>query len=49
MNKLSIIKSLGYFDDADASEMPRMIKKVSWPAVKKFFLQEQKWVAKEFF
>ena len=48
-NKLNIIKSLGYFDDADASEMPRMIKKVSWPAVKKFFLQEQKYISKGFF
>jgi predicted nucleotidyltransferase component of viral defense system len=48
-NKLTIIKSLGYFDDAETSEMPRMIQKVSWRAVKKFFLQEQKWIAKKFF
>ena len=46
-NKLHIIKSLGYFDDADANEAPRMIQKVSWPAVKKFFLREQKEMAEK--
>lgn len=39
-NIYSIIKSLQYFDDADKTEMPQMIKKVSWQEVKDFFASE---------
>lgn len=34
-NKLHILKSLTYFDDAEAEPMPRMLKQVDWSAVKK--------------
>lgn len=33
-NELMILKSLQYFDDAEESEMPMMIKDVSWQEVK---------------
>lgn len=46
-NKMHILRSLVYFDDAETSEMPQMIKPVSWNAVKKFFIAEQKKIAKE--
>lgn len=39
-NIYSILKSLSYFEDAEASEMPIMIKKLSWREVKDFFRQE---------
>ena len=36
-NIYSILKGLKYFEDAEESEMPRMIKQVSWEEVKRFF------------
>ncbi len=39
-NKLHLIKSLAYFVDAENDEMPKMIEKISWQEVKKFFEQE---------
>jgi len=41
-NKMHILKSLVYFEDAQKDELPRMIKSVSWQAVKDFFIDEQK-------
>ncbi len=35
-NKLHILKSLDYFDDADNEPMPRMLKDVTWEEIKKF-------------
>lgn len=46
-NKLHILKSLGYFEEADQEAMPQMIKKVSWEDVRQFFLQEQERAAKQ--
>lgn len=31
------MKSLVYFEDADADAMPDMLKKANWEEVKKFF------------
>jgi len=39
-NIYSIFKALRYFEDAEESEMPKMIKKVSWGQVKRFFEEE---------
>lgn len=39
-NLYSIITSLSYFVDAENSEMPKMIDKVSWGEVKVFFEKE---------
>lgn len=47
-NIYSIIKSLQYFDDAEKSEMPRMIKMVSWERVKDFFAQESLRLGKKY-
>jgi hypothetical protein len=41
-NKLHILKSLTYFEDADKDPIPQMIKEVHWSKVKKFFEQEGK-------
>jgi len=46
-NRIHVIRSLCYFDDAEKERMPRMIKNVSWQSVKKFFIAEQKKMAKE--
>lgn len=46
-NKLHILKSLQYFVDAEESEMPKMIKPVSWLDVKSFFQKEVKVLSKE--
>lgn len=41
-NKLHILKSLIYFEDAEKDNMPKMLKPVSWEEVKKFFRKELK-------
>lgn len=46
-NLYSLIKSLAYFDDAEKTEMPEMIKRVSWEKVKDFFRQETIRLAKK--
>lgn len=46
-NKIHVLKSLSYFEDADKEEMPNMIKTVDWKKVKKFFIDEQKKAASE--
>lgn len=39
-NKLHIVKSLVYFNDAEDNAMPRMIEKVSWKEIKSFFIEK---------
>jgi len=39
-NIYSIITSLSYFTDAEISEMPLMIEKISWKEIKTFFEKE---------
>lgn len=39
-NVYSLVKALTYFDDADGSEMPKMIIKINWEEVKNFFKKE---------
>lgn len=34
-NKMHLIKSLNYFDDAEKGEMPQMIKDIDWEKIKK--------------
>ena len=46
-NRVHILKSLVYFDDAEENAMPQMIQKVEWPSVKEFFLKEQKSLSKK--
>lgn len=41
-NLIHIQKSLVYFDDADSEEMPKMLRKVIWQDIKKFFENEVK-------
>ena len=38
--EMHIIKSLVYFDDAEPDEMPKMLKKVEWKDIKKYFEDE---------
>jgi len=40
VNLFSLIKGLQYFIDAEDTEMPKMIKKVSWSKIKRFFEKE---------
>ena len=46
-NKYSIIRSLQYFDDAENSEMPEMIRPITWEEVKDFFAKETIKLAKK--
>ena len=46
-NKVHILKSLAYFDDAEQEAMPQMIQKVEWSLVKQFFMEEQKSLSKK--
>jgi len=46
-NKVHILKSLVYFEDADRDKSPKMIKPVNWPKVKEFFINEQKRLTKK--
>jgi len=41
INYYHIIKSLSYFDDAEAEPMPRMHADLNWADLKYFFLKEQ--------
>ena len=41
-NKIHILKSLCYFEDAEEEIMPKMLKDVSWRKIKKFFEGEIK-------
>lgn len=47
-NVYPILKSLNYFEDAEISPMPLMIKKTSWAEVKRFFGQETIRLAKKY-
>lgn len=47
-NLYSIITSLSYFDDAEKTDMPKMIAKISWDEVKKFFQEETIRLAKKY-
>jgi len=47
-NKLTLLKALSYFDDADNSEMPEMIEKVDWEKIKDFFRKEVVRIAKKY-
>jgi predicted nucleotidyltransferase component of viral defense system len=40
-NKVHILKSLVYFDDAEKDATPQMIKNIKWFEVKTFFIREQ--------
>lgn len=37
-----IMKSLSYFEDAEADEVPRLLEPIDWKEVKKFFIKETK-------
>ncbi len=47
-NRISILRSIQYFDDAEAGDMPEMIRPVSWKAVKQFFSKEAMRLAKQY-
>ncbi len=46
-NKLHILKSFSYFDDADLDAEPKMLKKVSWQEVKNYIQNKAKSFLKE--
>lgn len=39
-NLFTLIKAVGYFDEAENSQMPKMIRPISWQQVKNFLSQE---------
>ncbi len=43
--EMHIMKSLVYFEDAELDEMPKMLKKLAWEEVKRFFEKEVKQMA----
>ena len=47
-NLYSLIRSLQYFDDAEISEMPRMIRDTGWSEIKKFIAAETIHLAKKY-
>ena len=48
-NKIHILKSLVYFNDAEGDVMPKMLERVEWPEVKKFFQKEITALSKKIF
>ncbi len=46
-NKIHILKSLVYFEDAERDKLPQMIRPLRWSSVKKFFISEQQKITKE--
>jgi len=47
-NLYQVIKSLGYFTDADKQPSPKMAIPTDWDAVKQFFVQSQRELMKEY-
>jgi hypothetical protein len=47
-NMFSILRSIGYFDDAEKSDMPQMITPLSWETVKQFFITEAMRLGKQY-
>lgn len=45
-DKIHILKSLIYFTDAENEPMPRMLKKIGWPQIKKTLTEEVKKLAR---
>lgn len=45
-NRMHILKSLCYFDDAEKGKMPKMLKNVSWKDVREFFISEVKKISR---
>lgn len=45
-NKMHILKSLIYFDDAEQEPMPLMLKSIEWDDVKNFFITQVKSISK---
>lgn len=41
-NRMHILKSLSYFEDAEKEPMPKMIISINWEKVKPFFKKEVK-------
>ncbi len=46
-NKLHILKSLIYFEDAEKEKMPKMLIPTDWNDVKNFFIKEVKKISKD--
>lgn len=46
-NMIHLIRSLGYFEDAQEDEMPQMLEKISWEEVKDFFRTEVRKLSRE--
>ncbi len=46
-NRIHILKSLVYFEDAENDKLPQMIRPVKWSSIKRFFISEQQKIAKE--
>ena len=47
-NKLHLLKSLVYFEDAEAESMPHLLHSVEWTDVKEFFEKEVHLMSKQF-
>ncbi|HCM82312.1 MAG: hypothetical protein UW37_C0034G0005 [Candidatus Gottesmanbacteria bacterium GW2011_GWA2_44_17] len=47
-NRYAIIRAMGYFDDAESDEMPKMIHSFSWEEVKTFLSDESIRLAKKY-
>lgn len=45
-NRMHILKSLCYFNDAEKGKMPKMLKNISWKEVKEFFISEVKKISR---
>lgn len=48
-NRTHLLKSLTYFDDAEGTNVPKMLKEANWKEVKNFFEREVKYFAKQEF
>lgn len=46
-NKLHLLKSLGYFEDAEKEHMPEMLRAIVWEDVKTFFQNEAARISKQ--
>ncbi|OGG13415.1 hypothetical protein A3D77_04945 [Candidatus Gottesmanbacteria bacterium RIFCSPHIGHO2_02_FULL_39_11] len=47
-NRFTIIKSLSYFDEAEETDMPHMIRSVAWEDIKQFLTSESLRLSKKY-
>lgn len=47
-NRYTLVRAIGYFDEAELTDMPEMLTSLSWDEVKRFFVAESMRLGKQY-